>query len=90
MKFVEMEPLLSEKIWDENLSIRESAIFPIQIKSLHQHNKGGKNEFMSFEDLKLVKKLMSLDLTNIINWDKSAEDSHIYPTPTPYHQEAFN
>ena len=60
------------------------------MKSLYQHNKGGKHEFLSFEDLKFVKKLMSIDLTNVINWDKSAEDSHIYPTPTPYHHEAFN
>lgn len=45
---------------------------------------------MSKDDLRIVHQAMKEDLSKVIDWDKSAEAMHIYPTPTPYHHRGFD
>ena len=47
------------------------------MKTLHQHNKGENGKFMTYEELKYVKEFMSMDLSEVINWDKSASEMQI-------------
>ena len=84
---VQNEPLLKEYIGNDD----EQFKFSIEMKSLDEHNRGEKNgKNMSSLDLRLVKKCMAMDLSKVINWDKSGQAMQIFGSSIPYHFEGFN